>query len=85
LYKDFAKSFNDADIVKILDIYPAGEKPIKGVNADLILNEMKNKKTIVDRYKGIDDILKTAVYGDIVLTLGAGDVWKEGEKLLNQL
>ncbi|MDR0485271.1 MAG: UDP-N-acetylmuramate--L-alanine ligase [Elusimicrobiota bacterium] len=82
LFKDFGKSFENADIVRILDIYPAGEKPIKNISSSLILKETLKNKTDASKYEGAKDFLKILRAGDIVLTLGAGDIWKEGEKLL---
>jgi UDP-N-acetylmuramate--alanine ligase len=82
LFKEFGKSLLGADLVKILDIYPAGEKPIASVSSDLILKELTNNKANACKYEGVDNLAKNLNSGDIVLTLGAGDVWKEGEKLL---
>jgi UDP-N-acetylmuramate--alanine ligase len=82
LFKEFGKSFTDADIVKILDIYPAGEKPIKDVNSNLILKNLKKNKSNADHFSDLTTLLSILSEGDIVLTLGAGDVWKKGEELL---
>ncbi|GHT45799.1 UDP-N-acetylmuramate--L-alanine ligase [Endomicrobiia bacterium] len=82
LFNEFGKSFPDADIVKVLNIYPAGEKPIKGVTSDLILKSLKNNKCNAEKFYDLAKFSKTLLPGDIVLTLGAGDVWKKGEKLL---
>ncbi|GHT55606.1 UDP-N-acetylmuramate--L-alanine ligase [Endomicrobiia bacterium] len=82
LFDEFGKSFPDADIVKVLNIYPAGEKPIKGVTSDLILKSLKNNKCNAEKFYDLAKFSKTLLPGDIVLTLGAGDVWKKGEKLL---
>jgi UDP-N-acetylmuramate--alanine ligase len=82
LFEEFGKSFIDADVVKVLDIYPAGEKPIKGVNSDLILKSLKKNKSNACHFSDLKTLLSMLSEGDIVLTLGAGDVWKEGEELL---
>jgi UDP-N-acetylmuramate--alanine ligase len=82
LFNEFGKSFSGADIVKVLDIYPAGEKPIKGVTSDLILESLENNKCNAEKFCDLAKFSKTLLPGDIVLTLGAGDVWKKGEKLL---
>ncbi|GHT64109.1 UDP-N-acetylmuramate--L-alanine ligase [Endomicrobiia bacterium] len=82
LFNEFGRSFPDADIVKVLNIYPAGEKPIKGVTSDLILKSLKNNKCNAEKFYDLAKFSKTLLPGDIVLTLGAGDVWKKGEKLL---
>ncbi|MDR1196192.1 MAG: UDP-N-acetylmuramate--L-alanine ligase [Endomicrobium sp.] len=82
LFREFGKSFRDADFVKVLDIYPAGEKAIEGVNAELILNSLKENKCRAEKFTDIEHFSKEIQPGDIVLTLGAGDVWKKGEELL---
>jgi UDP-N-acetylmuramate--alanine ligase len=82
LFKEFGKSFADADVVKILDIYPAGEKPIKGVSSNLILKSLKKNKSNADHFSDLITLSSMLSEGDIVLTLGAGDVWKKGEELL---
>jgi UDP-N-acetylmuramate--alanine ligase len=83
LFEEFGKSFSDADIVKVLDIYPSGEKPIEGVSSDLILKSLKNNKCSAEKFSDLENFSKNLLNGDIVLTLGAGDVWKKGEELLN--
>ncbi|MDR2616550.1 MAG: UDP-N-acetylmuramate--L-alanine ligase [Endomicrobium sp.] len=82
LFDEFGKSFKYADIVKVLDIYSAGEKAIDGVNAELVLNSLLKNKSIADKFIDIKTLSKSLSFGDIVLTLGAGDVWKKGEELL---
>jgi UDP-N-acetylmuramate--alanine ligase len=82
LFKQFGKSFSDADIVKVLDIYPAGEKHIKGVSSNLILKSLKKNKSNAEYFSDLKSFLSILSEGDIVLTLGAGDVWKKGEELL---
>lgn len=82
LFKEFGKSFSDAEIVRVLDIYPAGEKHIKGVSSDLILKSLKKNKSDAEHFSDLKTFLSILSEGDIVLTLGAGDVWKKGEELL---
>jgi UDP-N-acetylmuramate--alanine ligase len=82
LFEEFGKSFTDADVIKILDIYPAGEKPIKGVSSNLILKSLKKNKSNADHFSDLTTLSSMLSEGDIVLTLGAGDVWKKGEELL---
>ncbi|MDR3256141.1 MAG: UDP-N-acetylmuramate--L-alanine ligase [Endomicrobium sp.] len=82
LFNEFGKSFSDADLVKILDIYSAGEQPIDGVSSDLILTSLVNNKCNVEKFSDLENFSKSLSSGDIVLTLGAGDVWKKGEELL---
>jgi UDP-N-acetylmuramate--alanine ligase len=82
LFNEFGKSFSDADFVKVLDVYSAGEQPIDGVTSDLILESLVSNKCRAEKFSDLEDFSKDISAGDIVLTLGAGDVWKKGEKLL---
>jgi len=82
LYNEFGASFGDADCVKLLDIYSAGEKPIDGITSELILGSLKKNKCAAEKFADSASLAKTLESGDIVLTLGAGDVWKRGEELL---
>ncbi|MCL2485557.1 MAG: UDP-N-acetylmuramate--L-alanine ligase [Endomicrobia bacterium] len=82
LYNDFGKSFSDADFVKVLEIYSAGEKPIKGVSSDLILKSLKENKCAAEKFKTLEVIAESLPEKSILLTLGAGDVWKKGEEFL---
>jgi len=83
LYKEFGKSFSRADSVSVLDIYPAGEPPLPGITSQLIINSAKENKVAAKKFTDLKDFKKTLSAGDIVLTLGAGDVWKKGEEILN--
>jgi UDP-N-acetylmuramate--alanine ligase len=82
LFNEFGESFKCADEVKVLDIYSAGEQAIDGVNAGLILNSLLKNKSNADKFIDVKTLAKALSFGDIVLTLGAGDVWKKGEELL---
>lgn len=82
LYKEFGKSLIKADEVYIMDIYPASEKPIKGITSDLIINSAIENKCNVFKFKNIKAIANTLKKGDILLTIGAGNVWQKGEELL---
>jgi UDP-N-acetylmuramate--alanine ligase len=85
----FAGSFADADVLVLLDIYPAGEKPIEGITSDLlaekIKGEKKNEVIKTDKEGAVKYVVSEMKKGDILLTLGAGDVWKLGEKALEML
>ncbi|MBI4396448.1 MAG: UDP-N-acetylmuramate--L-alanine ligase [Elusimicrobia bacterium] len=87
LAQEFACCFNGADELILLDIYPAGESPIEGVNSDWLAENMRAKNLTVTRLPSNDPPALTAFVrpGDAVLTLGAGDVWKWGENLLKEL
>ncbi|MBU1077805.1 MAG: UDP-N-acetylmuramate--L-alanine ligase, partial [Spirochaetes bacterium] len=87
LFRDFKDVFNKAHSVIITKIYPAGEKKIKGVTAQLIFRQIKNKnKFFISSTVGIIDKLKEITQpGDIVMTLGAGDIKFLGKELLKKL
>jgi UDP-N-acetylmuramate--alanine ligase len=90
LLKEFFTAFNQADVLFLLDIYPAGEDPIPGVKAENLYEGIKGHGhkdvTLVSERKEIlDHLLPRLKSGDMVITLGAGDVWKIGETLLEEL
>ncbi len=91
--RDFASDFGDAlasaDLVFLADIYPAREKPIEGVTSRLIADAMQ-RRGLPPRWMGprieMAAALKAAAQdGDIVLTIGAGDVTKTGPELIRLL
>ncbi|MBI5409024.1 MAG: UDP-N-acetylmuramate--L-alanine ligase [Nitrospirae bacterium] len=86
LFNDFVHAFTDADKVVLMDIYPAGEKPIEGINSGVLFNELRKTVKDLEHIKdraGILDYLNSELReGDVLLTLGAGDVWKIGEEFL---
>ncbi|HPD60868.1 MAG TPA: UDP-N-acetylmuramate--L-alanine ligase, partial [Thermodesulfobacteriota bacterium] len=90
LFKDFLTAFYQADHLLLTDIYPAGEKPLEGVNAKALFQGIKDHghKSVVffsTTEKIIVHLLKELKPSDVVLTLGAGDVWKVGSELLQRL
>jgi UDP-N-acetylmuramate--alanine ligase len=87
LLEDFGRAFVHADRVLVLDVYAAGEAPIAGINgrtvAETIARSGHRAVTYVPRAASIPKLLsKEAAAGDLVITLGAGDVWKAGEAFL---
>ncbi|MBS1112674.1 MAG: murC, partial [Nitrospirae bacterium] len=90
LMKEFSVSFSDADMLIVLDIYPAGEHPIEGVHSSILTEKISEAGYhhviyMEDRGKATDHIIEQVRKGDVVLTLGAGNVWKCGEEILNTL
>lgn len=86
LLGEFIDSFTDADKVVLMDIYPAGEKPLPGVDSELLYRGIKDTGKDIEYIKE-RDFIKDYLYtelraNDILLTLGAGDVWKIGEEFL---
>jgi UDP-N-acetylmuramate--alanine ligase len=82
---EFGPAFKKADQVFVTDIYPAGEKPITGVSSRLILDSVARNGVHCAPYPGAQELLKSLKSGDVVLTLGAGDIRKTGEGLLHLL
>ncbi len=90
LWDEFGKAFPDADEVIFTEIYPAGESAIEGISTDLIAGSYKKhsgKDAIVVRQFGdisqkVVDIVRN---GDIIVTLGAGDIYKTGHIILDLL
>jgi UDP-N-acetylmuramate--alanine ligase len=87
LLGEFARAFYDADVLVVTDIYPAGETPIPGVTAEAVaraIEEHGHKDvTLVKDLEEVPAWLRSRVReGDMVLTLGAGTVYRAGEAFL---
>lgn len=89
LYQEFGRAFDNADRVIVSDIYAAGESPIPGVSAQLIADALRANGVEVTylphQESIISFLLEHLSEGDLVLTLGAGDIWKTGRQLLQHL
>jgi len=87
LYRRFGPAFKSAQVVRIMDIYAASEKPIKGVSSRLIIDQAKKYVRDVKGFKPDSDLrglVGSLRKGDIFLTLGAGDVWKLHEQAMEE-
>ncbi|MCS7053427.1 MAG: UDP-N-acetylmuramate--L-alanine ligase [Ignavibacterium sp.] len=89
-YTEFGKSFLNSDIFICTDVYPAREAPIEGVSGQLITNATKkfghkNVFYIPDKNDIPDFLYSIKQDGDIIITMGAGDIWKYGEKFVEKL
>ena len=87
LQKEFGGAFKDADLLILTDVYSAGEAPIAGVSGETIVDAVKaatgQKTTYVKTRADVAPYLETIVRdGDLVLTMGAGDIYRTGEELL---
>ncbi len=87
LYNEFANVLSKADEIILLPVYSAGEKPIPGVDSELIYNKLLELNASVKLFESKESIikyLKNYKNSDIlILTLGAGDVYKVGNELIN--
>lgn len=70
----FASVLDMADRAIVLEVYAASEKPIEGVTSKLITNHMKNGEYIPNFVEVTDSVVASAQPGDVIMTLGAGDV-----------
>jgi UDP-N-acetylmuramate--alanine ligase len=90
LMDEFGSAFHQADNLFVLDIYAASERPIEGVTAEALVERIRQfghrSATYVGTIPcGVDALLSVAEEGDLVLTLGAGNVWQAGDAVLARL
>ena len=90
LMKEFCSAFNDADHLIVTGIHPGGEDPIEGVNGNQLAEGIKNfghKKVefIEDKKETHKHLLNIVQSGDVLITLGAGNVWEMGRDFLANL
>jgi len=90
LSKGFGQCFNDADMVIVTNIYGAGEKPIEGVDASLVVKSLveagHSRVIFLQTFEEIIDFLHRFICPqDVVVTLGAGNIWKVGKRLWEEL
>jgi UDP-N-acetylmuramate--alanine ligase len=87
LIAEFAGAFGDADRVEVLDIYAASEEPIAGVTAEALVKEIGRAgvKYAGSVPAGVEALAREARDGDVILTLGAGNVSQAGAALLKAL
>lgn len=91
--RDFADEFGEAltlaDVIVLTDIYPAREEPIPGVTGELLVNKVREHSRtavyVADKVELPAALAEIANSGDLVITLGAGDITKVGPRLVNLL
>ncbi len=88
LFDEFTTSFYQADCLFLLPIYPAGEDPIEGINSEHLLEGIKEKghrdtRLFSNRAEVIPALQGLLKAGDVLVTLGAGDVWKIGQEIVS--
>lgn len=86
LYKEFYKGFSKEHKIFLLEIYPADEKPIKGVSSELIYKDLKSRGYDVEKYDEAKFFKFIENYNDdfVILTLGAGNVYKISNLLIEK-
>jgi UDP-N-acetylmuramate--alanine ligase len=90
LLDEFAKSFHQADMVFVLDIYAASEQPIPGITSEALAQRMRDFGHGGVEYTGTiertaETVTSESRERDLVLTLGAGNVWQVGDRVLEKL
>lgn len=82
-WDQFLDSFKKADQLYVLDVYPAGEEPLEGMNSERLVRNLHHKNAeYVKNFKEAEKKVKSNIKpGDVFLTLGAGDVWKVGKEV----
>jgi UDP-N-acetylmuramate--alanine ligase len=90
LFDDFLTAFYEADVLVITDIYPAGEVEIEGVHARHLYEGIREHghrdvHYLSDRHDIVQSLLTAIAPGDLVITLGAGDIYRVGEDLIDEL
>ena len=86
--EEFAGALSAADHVVLADIYAARETDTLGVSSEQLAEKIRGRGTDAHYFSSFDEIeiflLKNCVNGDLLITMGAGDIGKVGEKLLGQ-
>ena len=88
LFDEFTTSFYQADCLLLLPIYAASEDPIEGVNSEYLMEGIKGKghrevRLFSNPAEVISSLQKILKAGDVLVTLGAGDVWKIGQEIVS--
>ena len=85
-WKGFLKCFGFADKLFVLPVYPAGEEPLKGFDSQAFVRQIQNKKAVFLEEEKIFPLLSRELdKRDLLVTLGAGSVYRFGESLLSRL
>jgi UDP-N-acetylmuramate--alanine ligase len=84
---EFHSAFNQADVIVVMNIYAAGEEPIEGVTGRELYEGIhshghRNAKYISDRHSVVRWLMENVRSGDLLITFGAGNVWRVGDEFL---
>jgi len=90
LFDEFLTAFEGADRLILTEIYAAGEDPIAGASGEALYQAIKRKghldvEFVPDKNAIVEQLVGGLAGGDVVLTLGAGDIYKVGEALVEAL
>lgn len=89
-YRDFATAFMESDVLVVTDIYPAREQEIPGITGELVAQAARSSghkqvyyvPDLKDLHEQLDEIVRA---GDMVLTVGAGSIWRYAESYYQHL
>jgi UDP-N-acetylmuramate--alanine ligase len=90
LFDEFLGAFDDAGVLFLLDIYPAGEDPIAGISSRRLYEALRARGHLDVHYidgatSAAREVAKASRQGDLVVTLGAGDIYKLGDEILTAI
>ena len=91
LAADFAHAFGDVDVLRVMDVFSAGELPIPGISGKTVASgvaasgEVADVAYIPNRRELVDDLVRTVRPGDLLITQGAGDVTQIGPLFLEAM
>ena len=89
LFEEFVNAFGGVDRLLMVPIYPAGEEPIQGVSSEVLVASIQKKSPATEFVANLWDlpelVLSQLQPGDVILTLGAGDIWKVGKEIAKRL
>jgi UDP-N-acetylmuramate--alanine ligase len=90
LMDEFARCFYQSDVLLLTEIYAASEKPIPGITGELLAKNISahghhDLHFCADLEETLEKLRTLAAPGDVVMTLGAGNIWQVGESLLKAL
>ncbi len=91
LFEEFVRAFDGADVLLVTEIYPAAERPIAGVSGERLFEALrerrggKNTFYAPERALLLARLLKLVTPKDLVVTMGAGDIYRLGEEFLKEM
>jgi UDP-N-acetylmuramate--alanine ligase len=90
LFEEFLTAFEGADRLVLTEIYPAGEDPIEGASGAALYQAIKRQghldvEFVADKNQIVEQVTAKLNSGDVALTLGAGDIYKIGDRLVEAL
>ena len=90
LYEDFVRILSQADVLLLMDVYPAGEKPIPGADGRALCGSIRQRGQLdpvfIERGESLQQVLTTHLKaGDLLLTQGAGDIGAIAQQLTQTL